>query len=197
MVAVNAVFIKSAAGAGDFPPDVGAEVAVVGRSNSGKSSAINAILGSNKLARVSKTPGRTQLINFFAIGEERRCVDLPGYGFARVGADVRARWERMMSTYFETRRSLHGLMLTVDIRRGIGELDVTMLTWCAALSVPVFILATKADKLSRGKAIRVSAAMQADAGAQAIAVCRFSALDGTGVATAREQLRRWVDPDGN
>ena len=107
---MNAKFIRSAAGARDFPADDGAEVAVVGRSNSGKSSAINAIFGSSKLARVSKTPGRTQLINFFSLGECRRCVDLPGYGFARVAAGVRDRWEQMMAEYFFQVRMLWWLM---------------------------------------------------------------------------------------
>ncbi|HMB72444.1 MAG TPA: ribosome biogenesis GTP-binding protein YihA/YsxC, partial [Gammaproteobacteria bacterium] len=151
------------------------------------------ILGSGKLARVSKTPGRTQLINFFDLGGQRRCVDLPGYGFARVRADVRETWERMMSGYFRTRRSLCGLMLTVDARRGIGELDEAMLLWCAELGVPVYVLATKVDKLSRNKAAQAALAMQADAGDRAVAVCRFSAHDGRGVAAAREQLLSWVD----
>lgn len=191
---MNAAFIKSAAGPGDFPPDAGREVAVVGRSNSGKSSAINAILGSHRLARVSKTPGRTQLINFFEVAGQGRCVDLPGYGFARVAVSVRERWERLMSSYFETRRSLCGLMLTVDIRRGVGALDEQMLDWCAALSVPVFVLATKADKLSRNKAARAVLGMQAAAGERAVAICRFSVLERTGTQTAREQLLRWLAP---
>jgi GTP-binding protein len=189
---MNAVFIKSAVSPGDFPPDLGAEVAVVGRSNSGKSSAINAMLGSSKLARVSKTPGRTQLINFFALGEDRRCVDLPGYGFARVSERVRRGWETMMRGYFESRRSLRGLMITVDIRRGIGELDVQMLDWCAALEVPVCILATKADKLSRNKANQAVFAMRADAARWEAAVIGISALNGSGIEAAREQLEHWL-----
>ena len=189
---MNAEFIKSAAARGDFPNDTGAEVAVVGRSNSGKSSAINAMFGSAKLARVSKTPGRTQLINFFALGEQRRCVDLPGYGFARVSPSVRDRWQALMTAYFESRASLRGLLLTVDIRRGIGELDERMLTWCTQLSVPVHILATKADKLSRNKAIQARFAMVADAGEHAVAVSLFSALKLTGVREAREQLQAWL-----
>jgi GTP-binding protein len=190
---VNAVFIKSASSARDFPADVGAEVAVVGRSNSGKSSAINAIFGSNKLARVSKTPGRTQLINFFGVGQDRRCVDLPGYGYARVTADIRGGWERMVEGYFESRRSLRGLMLTVDIRRGLGELDKKMLLWCEQLSVPVCILATKADKLSRNKGRQAVAAMAAEAAGSVERVCLFSALKATGVEEARAQLSSWLE----
>jgi GTP-binding protein len=189
---MNAVFIKSAVSPGDFPPDLGAEVAVVGRSNSGKSSAINAMLGSSKLARVSKTPGRTQLINFFALGDDRRCVDLPGYGFARVSEGVRRGWETMMRGYFESRESLRGLMITVDIRRGIGDLDVQVLDWCSALGVPVCILATKADKLSRNKAHQAVAAMSRDAASWDAAVIAFSSLNGSGIEGAREQLDRWL-----
>jgi GTP-binding protein len=193
--ALNAEFLKSASGARDFPPDVGAEVAVVGRSNSGKSSAINAILGSRKLARVSKTPGRTQLINFFGLGEDRRCVDLPGYGYAQVAANVRSGWERLVVSYFESRQSLRGLLLTVDIRRGILELDERMLLWCEQLSVPVCILATKCDKLSRNKARQATAAMSAAAAGRAVRVCPFSSLDGTGVEEVRAQLTNWLQTD--
>jgi len=166
----------------------------VGRSNSGKSSAINAIFGSRKLARVSKTPGRTQLINFFSLGGPRRCVDLPGYGFARVTSEVRGNWERMLAAYFESRRSLRGLMLTVDIRRGLGELDERMLLWCEQLGVPVWILATKSDKLSRNKALQAAAALGAAAAGRVIGVCPFSALKGTGVEDARAQLAVWLEP---
>jgi GTP-binding protein len=190
---MNAVFIKSAVRPGDFPPDEGAEVAVVGRSNSGKSSAINAILGSAGLARVSKTPGRTQLINFFSLGGARRCVDLPGYGFARVNVKVRQGWEAMVTGYFESRRSLRGLLLTVDVRRGIGELDERMLNWCAELGVPVSILATKADKLSRDKGRRAVAVMAQEAEAWNASVCLFSALNGTGLEAARTRLERWLE----
>jgi GTP-binding protein len=189
---MNAVFIKSAVRPGDFPSDAGAEVAVVGRSNSGKSSAINAIFGSSKLARVSKTPGRTQLINFFAIDAARRCVDLPGYGFARVSADVRRGWEAMMTGYFQSRQSLRGLMLTVDIRRGIGQLDAHMLSWCTDLSVPAYILATKADKLSRNKGMQAVAEMSRQAARWDARVQRFSALKGTGIDAAQGQLEAWL-----
>ncbi len=194
---MNAEFLKSASSARDFPPDAGAEVAVVGRSNSGKSSAINAIFGSNKLARVSKTPGRTQLINFFDLGDSRRCVDLPGYGYARVTADVRDRWERLVAAYFESRRSLRGLMMTVDIRRGIGALDEQMLQWCEQLAVPVYILATKADKLSRNRARQAAHAMHAAVAGRVVDICVFSALERTGVDRARTQLAVWLDVPGS
>src|SRR5262245_21073674 len=114
---MQARFLTSAADARGFPEDSGAELAIVGRSNSGKSSAMNRIVGQGKLARVSKTPGRTQLINFFDLGADRRLVDLPGYGFARVPEKQRLEWRRLVEEYLQDRRSLKGLLLTVDVRR--------------------------------------------------------------------------------
>lgn len=189
---MHAEFIKSAVRPADFPPDEGAEAAVVGRSNSGKSSAINALMGRHHLARVSKTPGRTQLINFFTVGGDRRCVDLPGYGFARVSADVRRGWEDMMRGYFESRTTLRGLLITIDIRRGIGELDEQMLDWCTALDIPAAILATKADKLSRSQGLRTAAKMQAQAVAWDAEVTLFSAPNKTGLEAGRAVLANWL-----
>jgi GTP-binding protein len=186
-------FLKSAAAAAHFPPDSGREVAVVGRSNSGKSSAINAILDT-KLARVSKTPGRTQLINFFSLGVGRRLVDLPGYGYARVGPDVRRRWQRLLADYFETRQSLAGLMLTVDVRRGLVDLDRTMLTWLAELGVPAVLLVTKADKLSRG-ASQAALSKIARTAPPHVSTQLFSAVDRRGVEAARAQLDAWLGAD--
>ncbi|HLF11037.1 MAG TPA: ribosome biogenesis GTP-binding protein YihA/YsxC [Gammaproteobacteria bacterium] len=186
-------FIKSAANPLDFPNDTGREVAFVGRSNSGKSTAINTILGIRKLARVSKTPGRTQLVNFFQIAPERRVVDLPGYGFARVPPRVRDRWRGLLEAYFRERRSLAGLMITVDIRRGLTELDETMLSWVASLEIPVALLLSKADKLSRsaGLAQLQTIAQQVDT---AVRLVRFSAIDRTGVPEARAWLDGWLEP---
>jgi GTP-binding protein len=186
---VTAQFIKSAAHPRDFVPDTGREVAIVGRSNSGKSSAINAIFGSQKLARVSKTPGRTQLVNFFGLGEDIRFVDLPGYGFARVAPDVRRGWQTLMEGYFESRSSLKGLLITVDIRRGIMDLDETMLVWAAALEIPVVVLATKADKLSRNAGMQAVREMQK---AAAVPLCRFSALSKVGIDAARGHVDAWL-----
>jgi GTP-binding protein len=185
---VSATFIKSAARAADFPADTGRELALVGRSNSGKSTALNLLAGARKLARVSKTPGRTQLVNFFAFGEHRRLVDLPGYGFARVAAEVRERWERTLSTYLLERRSLVGLVLTVDIRRGLTPLDVQLLDWLEPRSLPPIVLLTKADKLSRGAGLAQQRAVAKELrpGAQ---VTRFSAIDREGV----EQARDWLE----
>jgi GTP-binding protein len=185
-------FLKSAANPGDFPNDAGREVAFVGRSNSGKSTAINAVLGMRKLARVSKTPGRTQLINFFQVAPQSRVVDLPGYGFARVPPEVRDRWRGLLEAYFRERRSLAGLMITVDIRRGLTALDEDMLSWIAPHEIPVALLLSKADKLGRsaGLAQQQSIARQVDA---AVRLVRFSAIDRTGIPEARAWLDGWLE----
>lgn len=187
---MQARFIKSARDAGGFPADAGAEAAVVGRSNSGKSSAINRIVGRNKLARVGKTPGRTRLINFFELGPERRLVDLPGYGFARVPEAERRQWRNLIEGYLE-RHSLQGVFVTVDIRRGLGDRDRAMLDLARGLRLPFVILLTKADKLSRGAAALKRLQIVRELG-DAHAVIEFSALDGTGLAAARRQLDAWL-----
>ena len=188
---MNAKFLKSAAKPKDFPPDTGREVAVAGRSNSGKSSAINAILGRRGLARVSKTPGRTQLINFFDLGDSCRLVDLPGYGFAKVSVDMRERWRELIEVYFGNRRSLAGLIVTVDIRRGVLELDEAMIEWAAALGVPVLVLATKADKLSRAAAGAQQRAMERRL-PESARVLAFSAPKRLGVSEALAQIEGWL-----
>ena len=187
----TAVFIKSAARPADFPPDTGREVAFVGRSNSGKSTAVNVITGARKLARVSKTPGRTQLLNFFSFGEERRLVDLPGYGFARVAPDVQALWRRSLEAYLSTRASLAGLVVTMDIRRGMTPLDDTLLRWLEPRDLPVAVLLTKADKLSRSAGLAQERALQNTVGA-AIKLTRFSALTGDGVPEAQTWIEAWL-----
>jgi GTP-binding protein len=183
----EARFLTSANRPEQFLADEGAEVAFAGRSNAGKSSAINAIVGHRQLARTSKTPGRTQLVNFFHLAPGQRLVDLPGYGFARVTPGTRAHWRSLLETYFESRRSLRGLFLSVDIRRSIGELDLQMLAWCGALDRPVHVLLTKSDKLSRSAAANAHADARRQAGADAT-VQVFSAQSGEGVAEARAML---------
>ena len=186
-------FIKSAAAPADFPDDDGREVAFVGRSNSGKSTALNLLAGVRKLARVSKTPGRTQLVNFFNVGEQRRLVDLPGYGFARVAPGTQERWRDLIEAYLSTRRSLVGVIVTIDIRRGITELDDTLLRWLERFDLHVGLLLTKADKLGRGAGIAREREITALAGRR-VELTRFSALNRTGVEVARGWIDRWMQP---
>ena len=187
----TAVFLKSAASPADFPADTGREVAFVGRSNSGKSTAVNVVTGARKLARVSKTPGRTQLLNFFSFGEDRRLVDLPGYGFARVAPEVQARWRQSLETYLGERASLAGLVVTMDIRRGLTPLDDQLLRWLEPRGLPVAVLLTKADKLSRAAAIAQERALARQLG-PGVKVVRFSALTGDGVNEAQGFIEAWL-----
>ena len=142
-------FIKSASNISESPDDIGAEVAFVGRSNSGKSSAINVITNQKNLARISKTPGRTQLINFFEIEEMQRLVDLPGYGYAKTSKKQQKEWGFMISEYVKYRHTLRGIILIIDIRRGIMELDHAFLDFYLPLNKPLHILLTKSDKLKK------------------------------------------------
>jgi GTP-binding protein len=190
-----AAFLKSANDERQFVPDEGAEVAFVGRSNAGKSSAINAILNRRNFARISKSPGRTQLVNFFGLdGDEgsnhpatRRLVDLPGYGFARVGRSMRNHWRSLMDDYFRSRESLQGLFLIVDSRRLLSEFDLKMLEWCNTIGCPVHVLLSKADKLKRQEATKALAAVQSELGQSAV-VQLFSATKHQGVEQARDRL---------
>jgi GTP-binding protein len=185
-----AKFLTSASDPSGFPGDDTPEVAFVGRSNSGKSSAINVVTGARKLARVSKTPGRTQLVNFFELGPGRRIVDLPGYGFAKVAPAVRRNWRGLLEGYLGGRKNLRGLVVTLDIRRGVTELDRTLLTWAESLGLPLLLLLTKADKVSRNEAARQRRRV-AEAAPAGSALAVFSALTGQGAEEARAQLEAW------
>jgi len=185
-------FLKSAQKATQFPADTGREVAFAGRSNSGKSSAINAIMARRNLARTSKMPGRTQLINFFELDETRRVVDLPGYGYAKVAEVVRRQWRVLLEAYFHDRRSLAGLFITVDVRRGLNDLDRVMLSWSRAAEVPAAVLLTKADKLSR-QAGRQRQRESAATVPEDVPLILFSAPARQGLDVAREQLLAWLD----
>jgi GTP-binding protein len=190
-----ATFDKSAASPADFPADVGREVAFVGRSNSGKSTALNLVTGVRKLARVSKTPGRTQLVNFFNVREDRRLVDLPGYGFARVSPEIQARWRGLLERYLGQRESLSGLVVTIDIRRGITPLDEQLLRWLEPRNLPIGLLLTKADKLGRGAVVDAGRRVRANVRGN-VRLTPFSAISRQGVDVAREWLREWLDvPD--
>lgn len=184
-----ASFIKSAHEPAQFVADEGVEIAFAGRSNAGKSSAINAITGRRKLARTSKSPGRTQLVNFFSLGPGERLVDLPGYGFARVPAALKVHWRGLMQVYFESRASLRGLVLVVDSRRGLTDFDRQMLDWVAVGGAQTLVLLTKADKLGRGAAAAAHKAASGELAGRA-SVQLFSAVRGDGVDEARERVAR-------
>ena len=149
---LSARYVISAHRLDQLPPDAGFEVAFAGRSNAGKSSAINALTGQKALARTSKTPGRTQQIVIFEIDADRRIADLPGYGFARVPEKLKAHWRAVMQRYFEERECLRGVILVMDVRHPMKPFDEQMLAWCSASGVPCHVLLTKADKLKRGPA---------------------------------------------
>lgn len=194
----DARFILSANAPDQFVPDTGTEVAFAGRSNAGKSSAINVIVNRRQFARTSKTPGRTQLVNFFALGNEQRLVDLPGYGFAKVAEPVRRHWGELLQRYFDTRRSLSGLIMVVDVRRRLTRFDQQMLALASARDVPlpVHVLLTKADKLSRGQAATALLQVRRELPSTAT-VQLFSALDRTGVDEAAGALNRFLQAGEN
>ena len=187
----DARFILSANAPSQFVPDEGVEIAVAGRSNAGKSSAINAIVNRRQFARTSKTPGRTQLVNFFGLREGQRLVDLPGYGFARVSDSTRRHWGQLLQSYFEDRQSLKGLILVVDIRRRLTDFDQQMLALADSVGLPVHVLLTKADKLKRGQASTALLEVRKTLGDAATAQL-FSALKKTGLDEARDVLERWL-----
>jgi GTP-binding protein len=190
----HAHFLLSAPSLRHAPADAGAEVAFAGRSNAGKSSAINAITGVRGLARTSKTPGRTRELNFFVLDADRRLVDLPGYGYAKVPEAVKQQWQRTMERYLRERRSLRGLVLVMDVRHPLTDYDQAMLGWCGHARMPVHVLLTKADKLKRGPALetlrRVLAALQG-LGLTGEAQL-FSALRRHGLEEARARLDGWL-----
>ncbi|TAL64772.1 MAG: YihA family ribosome biogenesis GTP-binding protein [Legionella sp.] len=195
----KAVFIKSAAKVSQLPDDEGYEVAFAGRSNAGKSSALNCLTGIKSLARTSKTPGRTQLINLFAIDPERRLVDLPGYGYAKVALQVKLEWQKNLAHYLEVRDSLKGLVLLMDIRHPLKDLDQTMIEWALEGELPVHILLTKADKLNRSEVNNALAKVRKhyDLAKHLISVQAFSSLKKEGVAELIQQLNVWLNINQN
>lgn len=186
----EASFLTSVASPAQFPPDQGLEIAVAGRSNAGKSSAINAILARKGLARTSGTPGRTQLYNYFSLGPEARMVDLPGYGHAKVAAATRATWGPLGEA-LRQRSSFSALLLVVDIRRGVGEMDLGLLEWAGRPMGRVHVLLTKADKLPRGQALTALRLAGKELDGRAT-VQLFSAHSGAGLEEARGLLRSWI-----
>ncbi len=191
----KATYLKSVPTLALCPEDEGYEVCFAGRSNAGKSSALNVITSQRTLARTSKTPGRTQLINFFECDEQRRLVDLPGYGFAKVNIKIKKAWEAGLSEYIEQRQSLKGLVLLMDCRMPPTEIDLTMLDWTADIGLPVHILLTKADKLKKGPAqsqlLKLQKLLKEEyphATAQL-----FSSLKRTGLNQVWKQLDQWME----
>ena len=193
----QAQYTISATQLSELPVDEGIEVAFAGRSNAGKSSAINTITDQKSLARISKTPDRTQMINFFSIDDSRSLVDLPGYGYAKVPEKIKIRWQQTLGKYLETRQALRGLVLMMDIRHPLKEFDLQMIKWANNAKLSVHILLTKSDKLKRGAAnsslLLVNKELQKKellASAQL-----FSSLNHQGKQEAVEQLNQWFYPD--
>jgi len=190
----QARFLSSAAAVADFPPETVPELALAGRSNVGKSSALNALAGRKRLAFASKTPGRTQMINFFALGEAGQLADLPGYGYAKVPQALRATWDDLIGGYLMGRRTLVGIVLLMDARRPFTDSDRNFLEWLRPTSASRLILLSKADKLSRAeqeKALSLTRSKleQAALGSQVIL---FSSKSGAGVEETRVLLDNWL-----
>ncbi|HSO82045.1 ribosome biogenesis GTP-binding protein YihA/YsxC [Thiocapsa sp.] len=191
----RAHFLTAAARVEQCPADEGREVAFAGRSNAGKSSAINALCHQNALARTSKTPGRTQQLIFFELGEARRLVDLPGYGYAKVPDAVKRDWQQHMAAYLEQRRSLGGLVVVMDIRHPLAEFDRQMLHWGGRADLPMLVLLTKADKLKTGAARATQHAVERAVSDMVgrVEVMLFSALKRQGVESVQRLLDAWLD----
>ncbi len=193
----KATFTISAPDIRKLPEDSGIEVAFAGRSNAGKSSALNTLTNQKSLARTSKTPGRTQLINVFEIGNNKRLIDLPGYGFAKVPLEMKKKWQKALGEYLEKRESLKGLVVLMDIRHPLKDLDMDLIQWAADSELPVLALLTKCDKLSQGKRStevlkvkKVLAPLNADIKVQA-----FSSLKRTGSEQANTIICDWFSEE--
>ncbi|MGH8175027.1 MAG: ribosome biogenesis GTP-binding protein YihA/YsxC [Steroidobacter sp.] len=187
----EASFMTSAWRTDQCPPDLGAEVAFAGRSNAGKSSALNSITGRKSLARISKTPGRTQLINFFQLPDGNRLADLPGYGYAKVPEDMRRHWRELLTSYVESRGSLRGIVIVMDARRPLTDFDWQMLEWVQAQDLAAHLLITKADKLSRGAGLSTLNQVRVQVEGRASAQL-FSAVAKTGIEEARREVLRML-----
>ena len=193
----QAQYTISATQLSELPVDEGIEVAFAGRSNAGKSSAINTITDQKSLARISKTPGRTQMINFFSIDDSHSLVDLPGYGYAKVPEKIKIRWQQTLGKYLETRQALRGLVLMMDIRHPLKEFDLQMIKWANNAKLSVHILLTKSDKLKRGAANSSLLLVMNELQKKELlaSVQLFSSLNHEGKQEAIEQLNQWFYPD--
>ena len=192
----QATFLTTVAHPRDLPQDAVREVAFAGRSNAGKSSAINALAGRVRLAYVSKTPGRTQHLNYFTLAEGRYFVDLPGYGYAKAPAEIRAQWEGLIGPYLSKRQQLAGLVVIMDIRRPLTDLDLRLIDWFRPTGRPIHILLSKADKVSRQEQTKILRSVKAElatwGGAELYSVQLFSSLKKTGVEEAESVLAGWL-----
>lgn len=190
----NASFLTSAGTLSHCPQDNALEVAFIGRSNAGKSSAINMLTEQPKLARTSKTPGRTQLLNYFEIANNRYLVDLPGFGYAKVPPKMKQKWEKELTRYLEERQSLQGVILLVDIRHPFKSSDMMIVDWASRAQMPLHILLTKADKLNHGAAKNklLAGQKQLKPYGKNISLQLFSALNGSGANDLRKQLNAWL-----
>ena len=192
----RARYLLSAHNARQLPPDEGAEVAFAGRSNAGKSSALNALTRQNALARVSKTPGRTQQLVFFQVTPDAHLVDLPGYGYAKVPQDLQAHWQAFLDGYFGSRMALAGLVVVMDIRHPLKDYDRSMIGYAMRRGLPAHALLTKADKLSRGAAMNTVQAVRKDLSASygdSVSVQAFSGESKQGVDELRAVLMGWLE----
>src|SRR3990167_2041905 len=191
----HVTFLKSVAKIAQLPPEIGMEVAFVGRSNSGKSSALNTLTENKRLARTSKQPGRTQLINLFTLDVKRRLVDLPGYGYAKVARSIQRDWQQLLTDYLHYRQSLTGLILIMDCRHPLTSLDEVLLNAAKARNLMVHILLTKADKLSKSQQIATTLKVQKALSdyKQNISVQLFSALKKIGVEDLVAKLNTWFE----
>ena len=191
----KAKYLKSAAELDQLPTDQGGEVAFIGRSNAGKSSALNTITGIKGLARTSKAPGRTQMINFFSLDGQRRLVDLPGYGYAKVPLSIKERWEKNVNEYLQTRECLRGLVLVMDVRHPLKELDQQLIAWTAECDLPLHILLTKSDKLNKNAARKTLQEVQEELElfGDNVSVQLFSSNDRTGLDAAKAILNGWFE----
>jgi len=187
-------FLLSAPSISGCPEDTGFEVVIAGRSNAGKSSAINTLTGQKKLARVSKTPGRTQHLVYFELDSNRKIVDLPGYGFAKVPLEVKKKWHQSMEEFFQNRKAISGGVIVMDIRHPLMEFDQMMLNWMTAMNIPVHILLTKADKLSFGAAKNVALKINKTVSRyRNVSVQTFSSLKNSGIEELHQKLNQFLN----
>ena len=191
----NITFYTSVNDVRDLPLHTGVEIAFAGRSNAGKSSAINTLTNRSRLAFVSKTPGRTQLINYFQLNSDQFFVDLPGYGYAKVPDSIRQHWQSLLSSYLQTREPLKGLVLIMDIRHPLKPLDIKMLDWFAPTGKAIHILLTKSDKLSRQRAniTLKDVTLYLNGAYPQCSVQLFSSLSATGVDDATTVISEWLE----